>query len=70
MDEWKNALVGYVPKDILDNKTPKEIIIKALQNVDWKWRDEIEKYIPELIYMSFCGPEATIKWLMGRVKIL
>ncbi len=34
-----------------------------------KWREEIEKYLPQLRYMSFCGVKSTIRWLMSCVDI-
>ena len=40
-----------------------------LKQINDAWRDEIEKYLPQLSVMSFCGPELTIRWLMEQVEI-
>lgn len=34
---------------------------------DQVWRAEIEKYVPELAYMSFAGPESVIRWVMEKI---
>jgi len=41
----------------------------ACRELDFAWRKEIEKYLPQLAVMSFCGPIRTIAWLMERVTI-
>lgn len=33
------------------------------------WRAEIEKYLPQLGFMSFAGAQRTIRWLMDHVEI-
>lgn len=71
--DWRDALAGYIRDEkLLAEGTPEEIITKFMQmvrEVDWRWREEIEKYIPQLGVMSFAGPKATIRWLMERVEI-
>ena len=39
------------------------------QTPDDRWREEIEKYLPQLTFMSFAGPKATIKWLFQQVEL-
>lgn len=71
--EWRDALAGYIHDEkLLNEGTPEEIITKFMQmvrEVDWRWREEITKYIPQISVMSFAGPRATIRWLMERVEI-
>jgi hypothetical protein len=38
------------------------------RKADNRWREEIEKYYPELGMMSWSGAERTIAWLMERCK--
>ena len=38
------------------------------RKADNRWREEIEKYYPELRFMSFCGPQRVIAWLVERCK--
>lgn len=70
MDEqWRTALKNY---GFDADGTPEEVIAKIAKNfqkTDWRWREEIAKYIPVIQAMSFVGPQATIKWLMSRVNI-
>lgn len=39
------------------------------QEVDRSWYDEIAKRLPQIKVQSFCGPEATIRWLFNHVTI-
>jgi hypothetical protein len=39
------------------------------RKMDWAWRDEIKKYLPQISVMSFAGPRSTIRWLMEHVDI-
>ncbi len=44
-------------------------IFRQAQQGDWRWRDEISKYLPSIGVMSFLGPKNTIKWVFDRVKL-
>jgi hypothetical protein len=44
-------------------------IFRQAQQGDWRWRDEISKYLPGINVMSFLGPKSTVKWLFDRVKL-
>lgn len=41
--------------------------IEAIKQRDDQWYEEIKKYLPAIEYMSFCGPEATMKWVFDKV---
>jgi hypothetical protein len=67
--EWRNQLACY-GYDVTG--TVEEVVRKMAQEwqkIDWRWREQIEKYIPQLGVQSFVGPESTIKWLMRAVDI-
>lgn len=72
--KWREAFSGYMhsDRDLVMNGSPKEIINKVmgyLRETDCRWREEIEKYLPQIGMMSFLGPQCTMKWLMERVDI-
>src|SRR5688572_12659469 len=77
VEDWQNAFAGYVGysqelTQLLKEGSPEEFVTKLMQDVqqiDWQWREEIEKYLPQLSVMSFCGAHSTIKWLMKQVDI-
>jgi len=67
--EWRNALACY-GFDITG--TTEEVVKNAVNHyrkIDWAWREEITKYLPQISVMSFVGPRSTIKWLMDHVDI-
>ena len=67
--QWREALKRY---GFDTEGTPEEVVKKAaeaFQQRDWRWREEIEKYFPQIGVMSFCGPVSTIRWLMGRMTM-
>lgn len=71
-DDWREALSGRMSQKMLSQGSPKEIVnhlLQAISDESWKWREEIEKYLPQIRVMSFCGPVSTIKWLMKNVDI-
>lgn len=39
------------------------------RDYEFAYRDEIAKYLPNIHFMSFIGPEATIKWLFEQVGV-
>jgi hypothetical protein len=52
--------------------TPENIVLhisREFHKIHNYWRQEIEKYLPQLTIMSFGGPEQIIKWLFERVDI-
>lgn len=67
--EWRNALAcyGYDVTGSVDDVVRR--ITQTYQEIDWRWREEIEKYLPQLGFMSFAGHSRTIAWLMERVEI-
>jgi hypothetical protein len=67
--EWRNALAcyGYDVTGSVDDIVRK--VAQVVQERDWRWREEIQKYLPQLSVMSFCGPTSTIKWLMEYVTL-
>lgn len=67
--EWRNQLAcyGYDVTGSVEEVVRK--IAQTYQAIDWRWREEIEKHLPQLGFMSFAGPTSTIKWLMERVEI-
>lgn len=78
-EAWLNALAGYTTaeeimrlREVLDKEGPEGVIkdlMKEFQQRDWRWREEIEKHIPQISVMSFLGPESTIRWLMKQVEL-
>lgn len=67
--EWRTAMASY-GFDITG--TPMEVVHKiaqVCQERDWRWREEIQKYLPQLSVMSFCGPTSTIRWLIEHVTL-
>lgn len=67
--EWRDAIACY---GYDTTGTPEEVLAKMShqwQKADYRWRDEITKYLPQLSVMSFAGPQYTIKWLMNHVEI-
>lgn len=67
--EWRDAIACY---GYDTTGTPEEVLTKMAhewQKTDWRWRDEIKKYLPQLSVMSFLGPQSSIKWLMEHVDI-
>lgn len=67
--EWRNALAcyGYDVTGSVEEVVRK--VAQEYQKIDWRWREEIEKHLPQLGFMSFAGHTATIEWLMERVTI-
>src|SRR4051812_43853361 len=73
--EWRKAFAGYISsealKALLVYGTPEQFVhalMREFQQHDWRWRDEIAKYFPEIGMMSFVGPTCTISWLMERMR--
>jgi len=67
--EWRNQLAcyGYDVTGTVDEVVRK--MAQEWQKIDWRWREQIERHLPQLGFMSFAGPECTIRWLMERVEI-
>ncbi len=67
--EWRNALAcyGYDVTGSVEEVVRK--IAQTYQEIDWRWREEIEKHLPQLAFMSLAGHKSTIEWLMERVTI-
>lgn len=42
---------------------------KIAREVDRSWYNEIAKRLPQIKVQSFCGAEATIRWLFNHVTI-
>lgn len=48
----------------------KEELIEFITETEFRWHDEIAKYIPSINVMSFIGPKATIEWTMKQLEVL
>jgi len=48
----------------------KEELIEFITETEFRWRDEIAKYIPSINVMSFIGPKDTIEWTMRQLNVL
>lgn len=67
--EWRSALACYSYDVTGSVEEVVRKVAQVCQERDWRWREEIQKYLPQLSIMSFCGPRSTIKWLMEYVTI-
>ncbi len=70
--QWLDALARYgykSDKPFVNPEQTLEEVFTEVRNRDWRWREEIEKYLPQLSIMSFCGPTSTIRWLFEHVHL-
>lgn len=68
------ACYGFVIPKKVQEEGHREIIAYVMSHTEARkandnWRKEIEKYLPQLGFMSFGGAERTIRWLMDHVEI-
>lgn len=72
-----NTIAAYMGLDLKDypllNEGQKENYdcpgYKLSRKIDFSWKNEIAKYLPQIQVMSFAGAKSTIKWLMEHVEI-